>query len=327
MRSRPFPGRATATLALRSLKIAAFASRLSAGIYLAFLVALAALPLFNRAAAADTSPATPLRVPAQVPQAVPSLVPAPVPTPALKPKAELSRATPPSTKSAPSAPVSRPRWTELTPAQQAALQPLAAEWDRLDSPRKKKWLELGSKFASLKPDQQARLQERMREWAKLTPDQRRVARESYSRAKKLNPSEKNAEWQHYQQLPEEQKKKLADEASVKKRVANLPPASQQKPKVNPPPKSALKANLQRRQSAGQKTEHHLLSPASGNRPTSSGATVPAGSLPPASLPVPGGTEALAPAVPPSSRPAGDTVTPSPSGAPAATSAGQPPSFR
>jgi hypothetical protein len=117
---------------------------------------------------------------------------------------------------------------------------MASEWDKLNATQKKKWLAISSKFASLKPDQQLRLQNRMRDWAKLTPEQRRVARESYSRAKKLNPSEKTAEWQQYQQLSEEQKKKLAADAATKKRVANLPPASQTKGKVTPPPKLARK---------------------------------------------------------------------------------------
>lgn len=134
----------------------------------------------------------------------------------------------------------KPMWSELTPAQQQALSPLAAEWDKLDAPRKKKWLALSNKYSTLKPEEQARLQTRMREWAKLTPEQRHVARESYARAKKLNPNEKTAEWQQYQQLPEEQKKKLAAEAAAKKRVANLPPPSQNRNKVTPPSKSTLK---------------------------------------------------------------------------------------
>ncbi|MFD2272905.1 DUF3106 domain-containing protein [Undibacterium arcticum] len=74
----------------------------------------------------------------------------------------------------------------MTSAQQTALAPLAAEWDKLDPIRKqKKWLEISNKYSSMKPDDQQRLQERMHEWVKLTPEQRRVAREKFfSRAKK-----------------------------------------------------------------------------------------------------------------------------------------------
>ena len=84
------------------------------------------------------------------------------------------------------------------------------------------------------------MQERMRDWAKLTPEQRRVARESYSRTKMLEPDRKTAQWQEYQQLSDEQKKKLADEAVVRKRVTNLPPATPDKTKLVPPSKSVLR---------------------------------------------------------------------------------------
>jgi hypothetical protein len=136
--------------------------------------------------------------------------------------------------------LSKPLWTELNPVQQEALAPLAADWDKLDGARKKKWLVLTNRYASLTPEQQARMQERMREWVKLTPDERRVARESYSRTKKLEPDQKSAQWQEYQQLPDEQKKKLADEAVIKKRVTNLPPAAPDKTKLIPPSKSVLR---------------------------------------------------------------------------------------
>ena len=73
----------------------------------------------------------------------------------------------------------------------------------------------------------------MREWIKLTPEQRRVARESFARAKKLNPDQKSEKWQQYQQLPEEQKKKLAAEAAAKKKVATLPSAKSKDKPVQP----------------------------------------------------------------------------------------------
>jgi len=141
--------------------------------------------------------------------------------------------------------VTKPLWTDLTPAQQQALKPLAGEWDKLEPPRKTKWLVIGNKYASMKPDEQQRLQERMREWVKLTPEQHRIARESYARAKKLNPDQKSAQWEQYQQLPEEQKQKLAADAAGKKRITTLPPPSQNKAKTVPPIKSAPRAVLER----------------------------------------------------------------------------------
>lgn len=146
------------------------------------------------------------------------------------------KATAPARQVAPA----KPLWQDLNPAQQQALTPLAADWDKLDGPRKRKWIELTKHYSSLAPEQQMRMQERMREWAKLTPDQRRVARESYFRTKKLEPDQKNAQWEEYQQLSDEQKKKLAEDAHTKRRVTNLPPAAQDKSKLVPPSKSVLR---------------------------------------------------------------------------------------
>lgn len=140
--------------------------------------------------------------------------------------------------------VAKPRWTELSPAQQHALAPLASEWDKLDSFRKGKWLAIANKFPSMKPDEQQRMQERMHDWVSLTPEQRRVARESFARAKKLNPDQKSAQWERYQQLPDEQKKKLAAGATSKKPVATLPPAAAQGKQQIPPIKSAPKPVLE-----------------------------------------------------------------------------------
>ena len=167
-------------------------------------------------------------------------------TPASPPMAAPTPAPPPAapgTLKPPGKPGSTgPAWKDLSAMQQQALSPLASEWDKLDTSHKSKWLALIKKFVYMKPDEQARIQERMRAWAALTPDQRRVARESYARTKKLNTDQKSAQWEQYQQLPEEQKKKLAAEAA-KNKVATPPPA-QSKPKVVPTLKSATKPVLQ-----------------------------------------------------------------------------------
>ena len=138
------------------------------------------------------------------------------------------------------APLAKPLWQDLNQEQQQALSPLAADWDKLDAARKKKWIELIRHYSSLAPDQQARMQERMREWAKLSPEERRVARESFWRVKKLEPEQKNEQWEKYQQLSEEQKNKLAEEALARKRVTVLPPAAQDNGKLVPPSKAVLR---------------------------------------------------------------------------------------
>ena len=158
--------------------------------------------------------------------------------------------------------VVKPAWAELTPQQQQALAPLAGEWDKLDAFRKKKWLEIGNRYARMKPEEQQRLQERMRDWIKLTPEQRRIARESYARAKKLDPEKKHEHWQQYQQLPEDQKKKLAESAASKKHVAALPsPAAQNKNgKSVPPIKSAPKPVIEKSVTPQAATEAPLQAP-------------------------------------------------------------------
>lgn len=110
----------------------------------------------------------------------------------------------------------KPLWHSLTPAQQEALEPLAAEWDQMDGVRKQKWLQLAGRFSSMKPEERERVHERMREWAKLTPEQRELARETYNRTRKIAPDQKTATWESYQQLPDEQKKKLAASATGRK---------------------------------------------------------------------------------------------------------------
>lgn len=132
-----------------------------------------------------------------------------------------------------------PAWRALAPAQQLALQPLRAEWDRLDGLRKQKWLQLADRYATLKPEEQKRVHERMREWVKLTPAQRELARETYARTRKIAPAQKTASWENYKQLPEEQKKKLAASASSRKSRSMLP--SQASGKLATPPGKGVSA--------------------------------------------------------------------------------------
>jgi len=112
--------------------------------------------------------------------------------------------------------VDKLQWAALAPAQQAALQPLQAEWNRMDGPRKAKWLELAKRFNAMKPEEQQRVHERMRAWVRLTPEQRELARETYMRTRKIAPEQKNATWKNYQDLPEDQKRKLAASGAGRK---------------------------------------------------------------------------------------------------------------
>jgi len=103
----------------------------------------------------------------------------------------------------------KPLWRELSRAQQAALAPLKPEWDHLEGMRKRRWLELSARFASMSPAEQGRVHDRMREWMRLTPEQRNLARENFNKTRTLDPGRKAATWESYKQLSEAEKRKLA----------------------------------------------------------------------------------------------------------------------
>ncbi|MFC5462055.1 DUF3106 domain-containing protein [Massilia niabensis] len=117
----------------------------------------------------------------------------------------------------------KPLWKDLSGAQQLALQPLKDEWDVMEGTRKRKWLEMSRRFASMSPAEQERVHERMRQWVRLTPEQRTLARENFTRTRKLAPGEKTANWENYKQLTPDQKRRLAQ--TRKSPPSASPPAS------------------------------------------------------------------------------------------------------
>lgn len=116
----------------------------------------------------------------------------------------------------------RPLWRQLTRDQQAALKPLQPEWNGMDGIRKRRWLEMSQRFASMSPTEQQRVHERMRQWMRLTPAQRDLARENYSRTRKLAPGQKTATWESYKQLSEEEKRRLARSGAKPQGAPSLP---------------------------------------------------------------------------------------------------------
>jgi hypothetical protein len=127
----------------------------------------------------------------------------------------------------------RPAWSELTPAQQAALGPLAPAWGSISEAQKRKWIALSQNYPSLAPAERATLHGRMTEWAALSPAQRNQARLNFAETKRLTNEEKKAQWQAYQALTPEQKKLLAAQAET--RAAGAAPA------VTPTTRSKLAA--------------------------------------------------------------------------------------
>ena len=116
----------------------------------------------------------------------------------------------------------KPLWRELSRAQQAALKPLQPEWDGMDGIRKRRWLEMSQRFASMNPAEQQRVHERMRQWMRLTPAQRNLARENYSKTRKLAPGQKAATWESYKQLSDEEKRRLARSGAKPQGAPSLP---------------------------------------------------------------------------------------------------------
>ena len=184
----------------------------------------------------------------------------------------------------------QPRWNALTPPQQEALKPLAGEWDKIDHFRRKKWLGVADKYASMKPAEQKRLHARMADWAKMTPEQRRAARENYKQAKALPPEQKKAEWQQYQKLPDAQKKQLAAADEAKK-----PVKQKQQRRAEEADKKAVQ------QAAKTRTTRQAAVPAAG-APAVPGTPAVAGASQPAPLDPAGNVAASTPALLPLNSP-------------------------
>lgn len=134
--------------------------------------------------------------------------PAPVAAPALPAKTVVAQAT-----------FSSPLWTELSAVEREILQPLAPTWNKLSQTHKRKWLQMTKSYPALSTEEQVKMQGRMKEWVALSPQQRAQARLNFAKTKELSKEltaeEKQAKWQAYQALSEEEKRKLAAKAPPK----------------------------------------------------------------------------------------------------------------
>ncbi len=124
--------------------------------------------------------------------------------------------------------------------QQQTLKPLAASWNTLSEPQKRKWLEISKNYHSLPPEGQTTMHSRMNEWVALSPQQRAEARLNFAKTKELSkqltPEEKKAKWQTYQALSPEEKQKLAAKATTRPvgAATAVKPVSPQKLAAVPP---------------------------------------------------------------------------------------------
>lgn len=121
-----------------------------------------------------------------------------------------------------------PAWSTLSPAQQAALLPLAPIWSQINSNRKRKWIALSANFSALSATEQATLHDRMAQWAALSNAQRNQARLNFAETRSLSTEEKKAQWQAYQALPPSQKQQLAEQAAKSAQVGAAPAVTNRK---------------------------------------------------------------------------------------------------
>jgi len=122
---------------------------------------------------------------------------------------QASAANRPAGSAAAPASASNSSWQSLQSSQKKALAPLAPHWAQISPAQRNKWLAMSNNFDNLSTKEQAILHERMAEWASLTPQQRAQARLNFNQTKTLDADAKKTQWETYQALSPEDKKKLA----------------------------------------------------------------------------------------------------------------------
>lgn len=158
-------------------------------------------------------------------------------------------------------PVTGPLWRELSAGQQQALAPLAAHWDTMGEPHKRKWIALSANFPKMSGEEQAKLHSRMTEWVSLSPQQRTLARLNYGATQKLSPGDKKAKWEAYQALPPEEKKRLAARAArAPGTAAALKPVPAEKLAVVPKLQQRPASKAPRIAAAPNQVDHRTLLP-------------------------------------------------------------------
>lgn len=174
-------------------------------------------------------------------------------TPAAKPDAAPSAKTDSSPKAAIA---SQPLWKDLSSAEQKALSPLTANWDGMSVGQKRKWQSVAKDFDKLSPAEQGKIHARMTQWSALSPQQRAAARINFAENKQvtdgLTPEQRKAQWQAYQQLSPEQKRKLA-ESAPNASITGAAPATKPQPvlKKEPSPEFGTATSLAKSQSRPQ----------------------------------------------------------------------------
>lgn len=126
-------------------------------------------------------------------------------------------------------------WSQLSPSERQALQPLETQWSSIDGAQQRKWRIIAHRYQRASPVEQARMHERMQAWVLLTPEQRRVARENYEAMRRVAPATRAQRWSSYEQLPPEQRIEMHTRVEQQRKKAHHPvkrlPAATQPPPV------------------------------------------------------------------------------------------------
>ena len=132
---------------------------------------------------------------------------------------------------------SGPTWAQLPAAHQLALAPLKQHWAGIDATRKSKWVVVAQRFPALPAAERQRVQARMAEWANMSPNERGRARQNFQELRNLPQDDRQALWEAYRALPDEQKREFAHRAKPVAKAAEQASASSGKRRVavNPAP--------------------------------------------------------------------------------------------
>lgn len=137
-------------------------------------------------------------------------------------------------------PVDRPpTWASLSPQQQQVLTPLRRDWATIEPDRKQKWIEVARRFPALPAAERQRVQERMAEWARMTPAERGRARLQFQQSRQIPAEDRQARWEAYKALPDEEREELARRA----KPASAPQAAPKKPADARGTETAAKRNV------------------------------------------------------------------------------------
>ena len=124
---------------------------------------------------------------------------------------------------------SGPRWAELSGTQKRVLEPLEERWPMVGALQKRRWIALADGYDKLSEKEQEKFRDRLQSWSSLSAVQRNQARLNFAITNKI-ATDKQAQWEAYQALSDEEKHLLAARAAPKVVTAApaLKPVSQKK---------------------------------------------------------------------------------------------------